>query len=140
MSNIQNRIAALMEDLPMPGNTSVMTGGNTAQMAMTVLPDGPDDTSVSYAEQKPEGFNEQELRMAKHFVELMGSADRARDAISKVDECLDCLGLVDDECDQSTIDNLADAVPSSPDMPTNVRKALDLSTLYNDAAGSGFMS
>ncbi len=86
--------------------------------------------SVSYEEDK--GFSETQLKIAKRFIELMGSADKAREIVDKVDECQECLGIVDDhaESDSSMIDQMAGMLPSSADLP------MGLSNLYNSSASN----
>jgi hypothetical protein len=96
-------------------------------------------------EEEPEGFTAKELKIAKRFVELMGGADRARDALDKVDECMECLDIIDDEpqseeeMDMSMIERLAGLMPILPDLPTSAKNKMDLSTLYNPNAVSGAM-
>jgi len=85
-----------------------------------------------YTEQDNE-CTEQDLKLTKRFIELIGGIDRARMLLDKVDECEDCLGLIDDENDESVIDKIAAIVPTLPDLPSGV----DLSMLYNPNAVTG---
>lgn len=76
-----------------------------------------------------ENFTEFQLKVAKRFIEIMGNADKARSVIDKVDDCQECLGLVDDEeNDGDAIGQMADMMPGSPDLP------MELSNLYNPSA------
>lgn len=144
MRKVHLAIADMMEDMPTPGNTSVLSGGTTAQVAMTVLPtDSAEETGVEdesgYATAgEPDKFTEEELRITKRFLEIMGSADRAREAVTKVDECEDCLGLIqpeDEECASGdVISQMADVMPTSPELPTGTRRVMDLASLYNPSA------
>ncbi len=142
----QALIAALMEDV---GKTETLSGAAAAQNEMT-LPfatdlnfvdihkgDGQED---DYETQNEEQYSEKELKITKRFIEIVGGADRARELLDKVDECEDCLGLVDEEDDdESIIQQIADAAPEVPDFPTSI-KNMGISTLYNPSQTSGIMT
>jgi len=122
LNSAMDAIARLMnEDF---GSPSIMANSDGAQMAPTQLDDA--DVGHGCGNEEPDGFQEEELRMAKRFVELMGSAERAREAVDRVDQCEECLDLIDDD---SSIEAIATMVPLSPDMPSG--KAIEMSTLYN---------
>lgn len=141
MSNRSQRLIArlMFEEAgpisPMSGSMSQSAMGGPETEVEFLTADDPSELQ----EDKP--FSENDLKIAKRFVELVGGVDRARELLDKIDECEDCIGLVDDEGmeehDSSEITKLAQMMPSMVDLPTAV-KALDLSSLYNDGAGSGF--
>lgn len=62
-------------------------------------------------------FSQDELKLAKKFVDLIGCVDRARDLVDKVSECEDCLDM-DDSDDEVAIDIIGASMPDTPDMPT----------------------
>lgn len=130
----QARIAALMTE-------SYLDGAAMAQQEQDLPMGGTEieilntDTDELEEPQEDEGFTEQELKLAKRFVELIGGTDRARYAIEKIDECDDCLDLIDDEEDQ--ISSFADSMPDLPDLPTALQNNLNLSSLYNPSAING---
>lgn len=140
LDNAIIKMSELLEDFPPTGgNTSHMTGGSTAQIAMMVPPDITTVVSEpgGYGTTEQEGpeFSELELRLANRFLELIGGAERARDVINKCEECNECLGLTDDDSEEGSIDNIAAMIPSSSDLPT--ARGTSMSTLYNPNAVAG---
>lgn len=136
-----NLILSIMEDDMVPGRTP-MGGGIMAQTSMA-FPDNhsgdllnPDNGGYG-RDSSPEEpkFTDLELRLARRFMQLVGGIERARDLINRCDECEECLGLVDDD-DEQTIDGVASMIPDEVDMPT-MRN--DLSSLYNPSAIAGPM-
>ena len=132
-----------MEDMPMGG--SLIGGGNMIQTSMSYNDNhndnimNPDDGGYG-RETSPEEpqFTDLELRIARRFLELVGGIERARDLISRCDECEECLGIIDDdEMDQQTISGVANMMPDEVDMPTNSK---DMSSLYNPSAIAGPMA
>lgn len=87
--------------------------------------------------EEQEGFTATQLKIAKKFVELMGGADKAREAIDKIDECEECLDLVDDSenADAAMIDKMASMMPVLPDLPMMSKGQSNFSALYNPNAG-----
>lgn len=82
-----------------------------------------------------DGFTATQLKIAKRFIELMGGADRAREAVDKVDEYTEALDLIDDqpaeaETGLAAISKMAGMLPEMPDLP------MGLANLYNPSAGS----
>jgi hypothetical protein len=66
-----------------------------------------------------EEFTDKEMKMAKRFIELCGSADRVQELLDKALECEDCLGMIDDEEQDATIiAQIGEVIPSEVDMPT----------------------
>lgn len=107
------------------GMSSFMAGGSESTPVDSYA-DGPELAEPTDGDQ---GFSEQELKIAKRFIELVGGVDRAKEILDKVDECEDCLELLEDDDDDATIAQVAGTIPSSPDLPTG------LSSLYNPSAG-----
>lgn len=134
-------ILSIMEDDMVPGRTP-MSGGIMAQTSMS-YPDNHSDDLLNpdnggygrdSGPEEPQ-FTDLELRLARRFLQLVGGIERARDLISRCDECEECLGLVDDE-DEQTINGVASMIPDEVDMPT---MRSDLSSLYNPSAIAGPM-
>lgn len=147
--NQQQMIAGLMDRLN-PLVESPLVGAMTMGDNSSLRDDhsmGNDTESVAGFLSEPsyenhdedEGhFNATQLKIAKRFVELMGGADKARAAIDKVDECEDCLDLIDDDrmradSESSMISKMAGMLPGTPDLP------MGLSNLYNPANGASSM-
>ena len=134
-------ILSIMEDDMVPGRTP-MGGAMMAQTSMS-YPDNHEDDILNpdnggYGRDSgPEHpqFTDLELRLARRFMQLVGGIERARDLISRCDECEECLGLVDDD-DEQIINGVASMVPDEVDMPT---KSNDMSSLYNPSAIAGPM-
>lgn len=128
-ASIAHHIANMMaEDFTDMGISASQPVDTLNQMSCTT----PD---MSYTEDNTDNdeFTADELKIAKRFIELIGDVDRARDIIDRVDECQDCLGLIDDEySDDETIEMISDMVPDSLDLPTN--KAIEITSLYNPGA------
>lgn len=138
IAGFMDRLDPLVESPSMTG-MSTMTGSASIPQDSNLDVDGDAETRMLTEPEPPsdEEFTEQELKIAKRFVELMGSADKARAAVDKVDEYQECLGLLDDEDEQerdgNTIEKLAGMMPGLPDLP------MELSGLYNPSAGSPSM-
>ncbi len=144
IAGLMDRIDPMVESPSMTGMSSMMGGGSAATRDDGML-DDTESTTVILSEPEcgsddEEGnLNEFQLRVAKRFIDLMGGADRAHAAIDKVDECEDCLGLIDDEDDDdqirsdhdsSMIEKISGMLPGLPDLP------MELSNLYNPSAGN----
>ncbi len=115
---------------PSIGSSSNLGDGE----ALVVMQSGEEECEGGYCEDGDTNFTEQHLRLAKRFIELMGGADRAREVLDKVDDCEDCLGLIDDnqsaaDSDSAAIEKMAGMLPNLPDLP------MALSNLYNPGAG-----
>ena len=74
-------------------------------------------------------FSEQELRVAKKFVELIGCPERASELIDKISECEDCLGLVGDE-DEDDMNFVASTIPRNADSGFK-RETMNLPTMIS---------
>lgn len=134
-------ILSIMEDDLVPGRTP-MSGGIMAQTSMDYSSNHDEDILNTenggygqITEPEESKFTDLELRIARRFMELVGGIERARDLISRCDECEECLGLVDVD-DEETIEGVANMMPDEVDMPTSVK---DLSNLYNPSAIAGPM-
>ncbi len=144
--NPQSLIAQMMLEEFGMGPTS--SGTTPSQGSMSLPFDGDPSVSVLQIQSddesecdEQEGYTSKELKIAKKFIELMGSADRAREILDKVDDCLECLDIVDEQPadDASAIEKMAGLMPMLPDLPMAAKAAMDLSTLYNPNAVSGAM-
>ncbi len=141
IAGLMDRLDPMVESPSMTGVSTMMGGGSAATRDDSTL----EDSSATVILTEPDcetgdcdegdNFSEFQLRVAKRFIDLMGGADKARAAVDKVDECEDCLGLVDDEDqvrdnhDSSVIEQISGMLPGLPDLP------MELSSLYNPAAG-----
>jgi hypothetical protein len=132
----------LGEDILPPGSSSTLTGANTAQIASSMPDVSMRETDYITApetvdSQDGDQYSDLELKLTKRFIELIGGAERARDLISKCDECMECLGMLDDtsKSDVSTIQKVSEFMPQDVDYPTNNK--MDLATLYNPNAVVG---
>lgn len=96
----------------------VMAPSQLSQPLMTFnqIPGGSESR---YENNNDDEFSEDELRVAKQFIEMIGCPDRARDLLDQAIECGDCLGIVGDDSEAETIEAMAMIIPSTPDMPTN---------------------
>lgn len=96
---------------------SVMAPSQPSQPLMTFnqMPGGSESRyeNNGYEDQ----FDDDELKLAKQFIEIVGCPDRARDLLDRAIECGDCLGMVDN--DSQTIEAMAMIIPDTPDLPTN---------------------
>ncbi len=108
-------------------------GGAIAQASMDIMPGDPIDSGmiVNTGEQQ-EGYGEGELRLAKRFVELVGSAERARELVDKVDECQECLEIIEPD-DSEAIAQIGDATPMTPDL--GMMNPTGMASQYNPGAG-----
>ncbi len=98
-------------------------GGITAQVPQTLATINQTPFPVSTFDNEPsEGeYCEEELQLAKRFIELVGDGDRAKELVAKVLDCEDCLGIIDDEMKTSQdISDIADQTPESMDLPTGL--------------------
>lgn len=110
-----DEISRLMCEMDPTGATSDLSGGTLAQdaVSMTINQMPVGDEEAEYEESE---CSEEELKLAKKFVELVGDPERARELVDKVADCEDCLGIIGDE---ENIDMMADIMPDMPDMPTS---------------------
>lgn len=137
LDNDISKIRELLEDIPPPGSTTMPGGACGGSMANIAMMAPPSITTVSgygnSSEPEEPQYSELELKIANRFIELVGGAERARELISKCDECNECLGLVDDESD--SIEGVAAMMPVSADLPTG--RGMEMSALYNPSATVG---
>lgn len=88
---------------------------------MSMQPDGMSDITNGMTQQcETNGgdeceYTEEELKLTKRYVEMIGGCERASQLIDRVGECEDCLKLIDDG--ESEIDVIAASVPEDVDMP-----------------------
>jgi hypothetical protein len=125
------QILNIMEDMPVPGTTSVMSGAGAAQDAQEV---GMDIMPGDFA---PDGYEQEEesccpvtpdlIQLATDLVRAAGSADRAREVIDKVDDVQEVLDIDDEE----TIAGIADMMPVTPDLPNNRHNELGMSAMFD---------
>jgi hypothetical protein len=78
-----------------------------------------------------EDITEEELRLAKRYIDIMGSPERAQEALQRVLECEDCLGILDDDQGRESeiIGAIAAATPDDVDMPAEI--PVDVSKIYD---------
>lgn len=140
IAGLMDRLDPMMEMSGMSGMPGMMGSDDSSTLSdgeSTMVMTEPSCDTNSCEEEEP--FSEFQLKVAKRFIELMGGADRARSVVDKVDECEDCLGLVDDDDDirdghdSSVIQKISGMLPGSPDLP------MELSNLYNPSAGGPTM-
>lgn len=142
MSHVDRRtvdaiLHVMMEMEPQPSNAPGLAGSMDNGMAGHITistPDviSPNSQSDDYCDEQ-DGYTEDELRITKKFVEMIGGAERARELVDKVADCEECLDIVDDEAEQesmmgSLIGRMADTMPQTPDLPTS---------LYNPMGAQG---
>ncbi len=137
IAGFMDRLDPMVESTSTSSMSGLMGGGMGSTRDDATLDSGmgepadvlvePDtDTEMDGGE---EGFTEFQIKVAKRFIEIMGGADKARAVVDKVDECEECLGIVDDDMgDENTIGQMAGMMPGSPDLP------MELSNLYNQSA------
>jgi hypothetical protein len=81
----------------------------------------PDDLKDDRGEEK---LTAEQLKIAKRFLDLMGSVEKAQEALDKVSECEDVLRKVDDEefeeRETDQIAGMAHLIPDLPDLPGGV--------------------
>lgn len=144
IAGLMDRLDPLVESPSMTGMSTLMGGGSASTQDDSTLDVDAESTTVYMTEPESDEdvnhFNPTQLKIAKRFIELMGGADKARAAIDKVDEGEEFLGLIDDDddgvradSDSSMISKMAGMLPGTPDLP------MELSNLYNPAAGGGSM-
>jgi hypothetical protein len=119
--SIANQIAQLMvEQMPSPGTTSTMSGAAQAQSATMgtspgeAVPPMPMDLTGEMEEEDCQ-FRPEDIAAAKDLIAMVGSADRVRELIDKVDEALEVFD--DGEQEAEAIDLVASLIPEVPDMP-----------------------
>lgn len=117
--NVVNSVARLMCEMEPMANTSGIAGGAMAQdasslMTINQLPGGAESKYEDNGDCQE--YSEEELQLAKQFIELVGDAERARELVDKALDCEECLGMIDDE---ENIEFLASIMPDTPDMPTS---------------------
>lgn len=138
----QALIASLMcENEYAPVYNGNMMGGITSMVGdLMNRPLGNSENEITVigvdSDENRDGYTPEELRITKRYIELMGSAERARELVDKVDECEDCLDIIDDQPDDIT--KLASTMPHSPDFPTTYG-AGSAKSLYNRSAINGVM-
>lgn len=127
-NNIRN-IAHLMEMENGSSPSPSFGGGNAmAQDALTLMTinNTPMGQSQHENDALEDEFSDTELKLAKRFIDILGSVERAQNLLDKVSECEECLGMIDDDeetdnsDDAAVIGMISNAVPSSPDMPMNM--------------------
>lgn len=121
----------------MGGPSSSQLGEMPTDMETSVVIglEGPICDNGDCGNDENDGFTATQLKIAKRFVDLMGGAERAREAVDKVDEYTEALDLIDDEPSESglggdAISKMAGMLPERPDLP------MGLANLYNPSAGS----
>ena len=125
------KIVSLMEDMPMPGTTSVLSGGSSAQMAMGVMPGDSPHTGMQVDEYDEGDISPETLDLARELVLQAGSAEKAREIVDKVEEVMELLGSVVKGGDTDMISKFADSMPDEPDMPNDRHNEFGMSSAYN---------
>lgn len=146
IAGLMDRLDPMCESPSMTGMSTLIGGGPISTRGDSTLDTDMDSVSAVMIEPSCEGgdcdneegsFTATQLRIAKRFIELMGGAEKARAIVDKVDECEECLDIIDDdvrgESDSSMIDKISGMLPGLPDLP------MELSNLYNPAAGGSTM-
>lgn len=89
-------------------------------MTFNQYPGGQYDDNEQHEEEEfDDEFDEEEFRIARQFIEIIGCPERARELLDKAIECSECLGMDKENNDANTIETVAAIMPDSPDMPTN---------------------
>jgi len=129
MDNSIRAIIGLMEDMPITGTCStggssmgggMATPGQNQNPAMDMM---PGDSMLSMTEIDDDSTKPEDLAAAKKFVQLVGSIDKARELLDKIDDVMEVL---DDGCggceedDEHIIGMMAALIPDEPDLPTGV--------------------
>lgn len=112
--NVVDAVARVMNEMEPIAASSLEMGMD--QAAPGAIPMPPDGTGAEYEDEC--SYDEEDLGIAKKFIEYVGGVDRARDLIDKVGECEECLDLVDD--DDETITQISATIPVMPDLPRNM--------------------
>ena len=117
-----NRVAILMEmgmagpgapDATSPGVDNGNVGNVMAGMMDTM---GVTPEEESYAE-----FSDEEMKLAKRFIEIVGCPERSEELLAKALEGFEYLGMIDDnETDAASIGAVAKAVPFDMDATTTI--------------------
>lgn len=129
-ADIIQSIVTLMEGEGAMGNSPydeanpMATGELDIMAVQSVEPECCDD------EEDNEHFTDDELLLGRKFIEKIGSAERVRSLIDKVDEYAEGLGILDtdEDRDADMINQISDATPDFSDFPT---RAMQMATLYN---------
>lgn len=132
---VKSIVQIMMEMEPGPSMAPGLAGSNLARdsMSMTIVspPVAPTMIGQHEEEGQEDGYTEDELRITKKYIEMIGGAERARELIDRVAECEDCLDIIDDEEAMSgMIGRMADTMPSSPDLPTQLYNPVGAPTQF----------
>ena len=122
MNNYIKLICENMMTEQIPAPSAAIGGGVESQSTMnTMLPGDIDPSGMSLdmgCEIGDEGdtqFKPEHIQAAKDLITMVGSADKARELIDKVDEALEVFD--DGGEDEQAIDLVASLIPEIPDMP-----------------------
>jgi len=116
-------ILNLMEDMSSSGATSILSGGAMAQMGQSAgMERMPGDSIISMTEIDDDSTRPEDLVAAKRFVQQVGSVDKARELIDKIDDVVNILDDGNNGCenDEHVIGMMAALIPDGPDLPTGV--------------------
>ena len=70
------------------------------------------------ADQSGCDVTDEELKLAKKFISMVGGGERAQKIMDKAYECEDCLGMLDSEDeDMQVISQISSMIPTEVDMP-----------------------
>jgi len=116
MSKHVRDIATLMEMGDMGGlDNDFAPAAGTTEVSMEIMPGDPEMQEQDV--ECEESFKPEEINMARDLIAMVGSADRVRELIDKVDDAMEVFDQ-SDENDAETIDMIAGLMPSIADMPT----------------------
>lgn len=133
MAKHVDRIAAIMEMMGDPSSVSSMPGlQGTTEVSMDIMPG--DQNTCDLGEEACEGFTAEQLAAAKNLVSMVGSADKARELIDKVDEVMEILQPNADQADTDAIDMIAGLLPAAADMPTLMATPMNMGNRFSPSA------
>lgn len=102
-------------------------------IAEAMIPDLQYDGGLESNDGDIDRFDEEELLIAKRFIELVGGPERAKNLLDKVTDCAECLGILGDgdDAELNEIEVIGQSTPMAPDLPlTNLSAGLGVQSRY----------